>query len=279
MFSIKGIFKDNKIQLSEPLKLKGRTNVIITFLNSEGEEERFETYITPPEVSESDELMLDDEMESTPLSLDEEDELDEEVSLDLEDDIGMEDEVVDFENDMLVDEEDRELVDTDLDMDDDDLDYDLSDDEENLVLEEDESFESGDILELDADEDDLGGDIDVSVSDENDFDDEFSEKDYSKIRKHKRYKAKGKISLIEDDEELVYPLYDYSAGGLSFISDRSFDVKRSLTASIKDPIDQDSSVLDFEFEVVRVVKKDDKFKIGCKFFDEVDEEIWHSLMS
>lgn len=112
-----------------------------------------------------------------------------------------------------------------------------------------------------------------------DDDDELSEEYYSKIRKHKRYIANGNISLIEDDQETVYPLFDYSAGGLSFISDKEFDVGISLTASIKDPIEQDMSVLDFEFEVARVVDFNGKFKIGCKFFDEVDEEIWHSLMS
>ena len=73
--------------------------------------------------------------------------------------------------------------------------------------------------------------------------------------------------------------FDYSAGGLSFISNRSFDVGVSLTASIKDPIEQDTSVLDFEFEVARVVDYNGKYKVGCKFFDEVDEEFWHSLMS
>lgn len=109
--------------------------------------------------------------------------------------------------------------------------------------------------------------------------DELSEEYYSKIRKHKRYIANGNISLIEDDKETTYPLFDYSAGGLSFISDKIFDIHVSLTASIKDPIEQDTSVLDFEFEVARIEEFEGKYKVGCKFFDEVDEEIWHSLMS
>ena len=108
---------------------------------------------------------------------------------------------------------------------------------------------------------------------------EFSEEDYAKIRKHKRYDAKGNISVIESDEEQVFPLYDYSAGGLSFLSDTPFKVGRSLTASIKDPIEQDTSVLDFEFEIARIEGSGKKYKIGCKFSDQVDEEIWHSLMS
>ncbi len=119
-------------------------------------------------------------------------------------------------------------------------------------------------------------DLEVLPPDE---DDELSEEYYSKIRKHKRYIANGNISLVDGDAEIIYPLFDYSAGGLSFISNTEFDVGISLTASIKDPIEQDMSVLDFEFEVARVVDFNGKYKIGCKFFDEVDEEIWHSLMS
>lgn len=261
MFSIKGTFKDNKIQLSEPLNLKERTNVIITFLNSDGEKEVMEAEINHAGLSETD------------MTLGSEDVLDEDVSLDFEDDLDL-DSDESFADDMLVDEDDPGLIDDDLDSDE-AMEYDLSEDDE---LSLDDGLDD-DIFELDADETQLDDSLGLSVSEDGNFDDEFSEKDYSKIRKHKRYKAKGKISLLEDDKELVYPLFDYSAGGLSFISDRSFEVKRSLTASIKDPIDQDSSVLDFEFEVVRVMKKDDKFKIGCKFFDEVDEEIWHSLMS
>ena len=79
--------------------------------------------------------------------------------------------------------------------------------------------------------------------------DELSEEDYVKIRKHKRYRAKGHISLVDEETEAEndYPLYDYSAGGLSFIADKPFDVGKTLTAAIKDPIEPDTSVLDFEF--------------------------------
>lgn len=184
MFSIKGIYKNNKIHLIEPLNIKRKTNVIIT--------------------------VLDDEQESE----------------------------IDFASD------------GEMEMDDiDDF--------------------SGDDLDLDTDIDD----------EQSSVDEEFSEEYYAKIRKHKRYIANGSISLIDGDQEVIYPLFDYSAGGLSFISNRPFEVGVSLTASIKDPIEQDTSVLDFEFEVARVVDYNGKYKVGCKFFDEVDEEIWHSLMS
>ena len=184
MFSIKGIFIDNKIKLSEPLKVKQRTNVIVTFLD----EDNFH---------QDNSSAVDDFPET----------------------------------DILFDDDDR----------------DLEDPESDLLGE-------GDGLK----------------------------EDYTKIRKHKRYTAKGNISLIEGGKERLFPLFDYSAGGLSFISkekDDIFQEGRLLTASIKDPIEQDTSVLDFEFEIARVENMGERFKIGCKFIDEIDEEIWHSLMS
>jgi PilZ domain len=179
MFSIKGVFKNNKLHLIEPLNIKKKTNVIITILDDDDYPEE-----------------------------------------DLQDAVSIED-VDGSDDDLLIDE----------------------------------------------------------ISDQSLGDEGFSEEYYAKIRKHKRYIANGNIALVDGDKEVVYPLFDYSAGGLSFISNRPFDVGVSLTASIKDPIEQDTSVLDFEFEVARVVDYNGKYKVGCKFFDEVDEEIWHSLMS
>ncbi len=181
MFSIKGIFKNNKLHLIEPLNIKRKTNVIITILDDDFSEQG---------VSQADTLSIED--------------------------------AGSYSDDLPLDD-----IDTDQPRD----------------------------------------------------DEEFSEEYYAKIRKHKRYIANGNISLIDGENEVVFPLFDYSAGGLSFISNRSFEVGVSLTASIKDPIEQDTSVLDFEFEVARVVDYNGKYKVGCKFFDEVDEEIWHSLMS
>ena len=203
MFSIKGIYKDSKIKLAEPLNISNKANVIITFL----EEDHFEVPEVPVGDFPETQVLLDDD----------------ELSLDSDDG-----DLLSNDDDLLSDEDEL-----------------LSDEDDDLLSE----------------------------------DDEFSENDYTKIRKHKRYQAKGNISLVDNEEEQIYPLYDYSAGGLSFISDKPFEVARSLTASIKDPIEQDTSVLDFEFEVARIENTGDNFKIGCKFFDEVDEEIWHSLMN
>jgi hypothetical protein len=207
MFSIKGIFKQNTIHLLEPLNIKERTNVIITFMDEDGASTEVDDFSDTTEMDEPSGGFFSEDLDSMSP-----DELDE------------------FEG--------------------------IGDME--------------DMADLDAD------DLEVMSTED---DDELSEEYYSKIRKHKRYIANGNISLIEGETEIIYPLFDYSAGGLSFVSDSEFDVGISLTASIKDPIEQDMSVLDFEFEVARVVDFNGKFKIGCKFFDEVDEEIWHSLMS
>ncbi len=200
MFSIKGIFKQNTIHLLEPLNIKERTNVIITFMDDDEVAIEADEYSEPMEMEEPSGGFFSEDLDT--MSTDDIDDLEE--------------------------------------------------------------------------MDDLDDDLEVLPPDD---DDELSEEYYSKIRKHKRYIANGNISLIDGDSEIIYPLFDYSAGGLSFVSDTEFDVGVSLTASIKDPIEQDMSVLDFEFEVARVVDFNGKFKIGCKFFDEVDEEIWHSLMS
>ncbi len=210
MFSIKGIFKQNTIHLLEPLNIKERTNVIITFMDEEEASAEVDEFSDTTEMDEPSGGFFSEDLDSMSP-----DELDE------------------FEG--IGDMEDM-----------------------------------ADMADLDAD------DLEVMSPED---DDELSEEYYSKIRKHKRYIANGNISLIEGEAEIIYPLFDYSAGGLSFVSDTEFDVGISLTASIKDPIEQDMSVLDFEFEVARVVDFNGKFKIGCKFFDEVDEEIWHSLMS
>ncbi len=180
MFSIKGIFKDNKIKLSEPLKIEKRTNVIITFLE--------------------DDTFTQDDLSTGDLP----------------------------ESKVLLNEKDHGLE------------------------ESNNGFPS---------EEELPGE------------------DCARIRKHKRYRAKGNISFVDRDEELIYPLFDYSAGGLNFISDRLFEVGRSITASIKDPNERGAPGLDFEFEVARVENNGENFKIACKFFDEVNEKVWHSLMS
>ncbi|MCP4297955.1 MAG: PilZ domain-containing protein, partial [Proteobacteria bacterium] len=117
-----------------------------------------------------------------------------------------------------------------------------------------------------------------------DEDDSYSQNDeseeyYAKLRKHKRYPAKGSISLVIDGEGLSFPLRDYSAGGLSFLSLQSFKTGDKLTASLKDPIEKEVSVLDFEFEVARVIAFNEQLIVGCKFFDDVDEELWHSLIA
>ena len=102
---------------------------------------------------------------------------------------------------------------------------------------------------------------------------------YTKLRAHKRFPAKGDITLVETGEEVTYPLNDYSAGGLSFIADKVFVTDQDITAHIKYQIDEDTMVMDFEMVVRGVFSGEDgSYKIGCQFLDQVDEELWHTVM-
>ena len=118
-------------------------------------------------------------------------------------------------------------------------------------------------------------DEEAALSDKDDKPDEY----YEKLRQHKRYKARGNITIISDDEELTYPLNDYSAGGLSFYSDRTFDLSNSITAALKYDASGEVLVMNFEIIVRGVFElQEDRYKIGCQFIDDVDEELWHTIM-
>lgn len=107
---------------------------------------------------------------------------------------------------------------------------------------------------------------------------ERGEEYYEKLRKHKRYKAKGNITLVLE-KEYTYPLFDYSAGGLSFLSDRLFDSGFVLTAALKYDASGEVLVMEFEITVRRVIDEGNGgYKIGCQFNDDVDEELWHTIM-
>ncbi|MDX2471353.1 MAG: PilZ domain-containing protein [SAR324 cluster bacterium] len=123
---------------------------------------------------------------------------------------------------------------------------------------------------------------DSSSSADFDFDIEndpvLNEDAYRDQRNQERYKAKGFIGIACESGECAYPLFDYSSGGLSFLSKDSFDKGTLLTAAIKDPMDPSSTLLDFEFEVMRELPFTRGFKVGCRFVEMMDEELWHSLM-
>jgi hypothetical protein len=109
--------------------------------------------------------------------------------------------------------------------------------------------------------------------------DDRQEEYYAKLRKHKRYKARGNITIVFDEDELIFPLNDYSAGGLSFLADRGFQIGHNVTAALKYNASGEVLVMDFEIIVRGVFEQEkDRFKIGCEFIDDVDEELWHTIM-
>ncbi len=106
-----------------------------------------------------------------------------------------------------------------------------------------------------------------------------SDEFYEKLRKHKRFKARGNITIVKENEEFTFPLNDYSAGGLSFFSDVAFDIEERITAALKYDASGEVLVMNFEITVRGVFEDDDlRYKIGCQFIDDVDEELWHTIM-
>jgi len=108
---------------------------------------------------------------------------------------------------------------------------------------------------------------------------EDEQADYEKLRAHKRFKAKGQITIVEETGEIDYDLNDYSAGGLSFFAHRTFNQMEIITAKIKYEAAGEVLELDFEIRVMRCIDKTDTNMIGCQFLDGVDEELWHTIMA
>lgn len=117
------------------------------------------------------------------------------------------------------------------------------------------------------------------LDDDYSFEEELDSEDYFKrIRKHERFKAKGNIIIVDENLESTYKLEDYSAGGLSFISEIAFEVNEEITAAIKYKAADETLVMDFEIIVGRCVPDGFNYKIGCQFKDSVEEELWHTIM-
>ncbi|MDX2469530.1 MAG: PilZ domain-containing protein [SAR324 cluster bacterium] len=101
---------------------------------------------------------------------------------------------------------------------------------------------------------------------------------YEGLRAHKRFAATGDIHIVTETGERAYPLNDYSSGGLSFFSEHVFDSDTSITATFKYNAAGEILVMEFEIQVRRSIEDDDKYMIGCQFIDNVDEELWHTVM-
>ncbi|MBU2515618.1 PilZ domain-containing protein [bacterium] len=108
---------------------------------------------------------------------------------------------------------------------------------------------------------------------------EKSEEYYQSIREFERVEARGNITIIDQDDQFVFPLNDYSQGGLSFISDRLFGAGQLISSGITDPSNPELVLMELKMEVRGIFKNDDKsYKVGCMFLDPVDEDLWHGLL-
>ncbi len=108
---------------------------------------------------------------------------------------------------------------------------------------------------------------------------EPNEEYYKSIREFERVKAHGNITIIDNKDRFTFPLNDYSQGGLSFISEKMFDVGQEISSGITDPMNPDLVLMELKMEVRGIFKTEDQFyKIGCMFLDPVDEDLWHGLL-
>ena len=119
--------------------------------------------------------------------------------------------------------------------------------------------------------------LDEGFDESNSMDD--GEMNFEGMRAHKRYSAKGNITVVENGQETDYPLNDYSAGGLSYYAPIAFPTDEHITATIKYNAAGEVLVMEFQMTVRRSVEKESQYLIGCQFLDSVDEELWHTIMS
>lgn len=110
--------------------------------------------------------------------------------------------------------------------------------------------------------------------------DEHGEDYYQGIRAHERVKAHGKITIIKALDQMTFQLFDYSQGGLSFISDQPFEIGKNISAAISDPSDPELVLMELDMEVrgIFLTDKEKEYKVGCMFVNSMDEELWHGVL-
>lgn len=109
--------------------------------------------------------------------------------------------------------------------------------------------------------------------------DQHDEAYYASIREHKRKKASGTITIVDDFEQTTYPLNDYSQGGLSFLAPADFAKSGTVHAGICDPSDPDMVLMELEMEIRGIYEAPNGKKVGCQFQDSLDEDLWHGLVA
>ncbi|MDH5561581.1 MAG: PilZ domain-containing protein [Deltaproteobacteria bacterium] len=107
---------------------------------------------------------------------------------------------------------------------------------------------------------------------------EAKDVNYNQIRKNERIRAHGKITILHKDEKNSFHIYDYSKGGLCFLSHKDFAVDDLIHAGIMDPHNEGSSLMELKLSVRGVFENEGKRQVGCRFEDPLDEDLWHGLM-
>jgi len=97
-------------------------------------------------------------------------------------------------------------------------------------------------------------------------------------RQFERVKAHGNITVIDRLDRYVFPLFDYSQGGLSFVAGIKFEKPLQISAGISDPSSPEIVLMELEMEVRGAHEIGKGYKIGCMFSDPMDEELWHGIL-
>ncbi len=96
-------------------------------------------------------------------------------------------------------------------------------------------------------------------------------------RQHERFMADGMIAVLHEGAHKSYPLYDYSQGGLSFTAPSDFAYQGVVQAGITDPFNPDTILMEIDLEIRSLLPTEKGVRVGCRFLDQFDEDLWHGL--
>ena len=104
------------------------------------------------------------------------------------------------------------------------------------------------------------------------------EESFLHVRSDERNRTDSTITILDGDQKGNYPLFDFSKNGLSFVAPAEYGRENGIIqAGITDPFNPDSVLMELELEIRSVQSIDKGMKVGCKFINQVDEDLWHGL--
>ncbi|OGG93229.1 MAG: hypothetical protein A2508_01500 [Candidatus Lambdaproteobacteria bacterium RIFOXYD12_FULL_49_8] len=96
-----------------------------------------------------------------------------------------------------------------------------------------------------------------------------------------RHATKGNITLVEKNpsrEQIIQAeLIDASYGGISFTSSHLFVENTVLQVGFADPTKPANILIEFDLEIRAVSCCNQGYKVGCMFYNSLDEQLFHRL--